>query len=70
MKQAVEDWGDDHGLSAPEQIALHLEERFDVKKIHIESIRASEKSLMITTMTDRWDEPREFALLPSGSLVW
>jgi hypothetical protein len=30
IKQLTDDWGDDKGLVATDQIAMHLEERFHV----------------------------------------
>ena len=69
-KQLVQDWGDVSNLDAEEAIALHFEERFGVKKIHVESARDDGEALMLKVVTDLWSAPREYALLREGSLIW
>jgi hypothetical protein len=69
-KQMIEDWGDNKGFHAAEQIALHMEDRFSVTRVHVVDVRDEGAFLMVRMTTDRWGEPREFGLLDSGSLAW
>jgi hypothetical protein len=69
-KQLVEDWADDKGFDASDQLCLHLEERFDVAGIHVVSAVDKGDFLVLQLTTERWSEPREFGLLSDGSLSW
>lgn len=69
-KQLVEDWADDKGFNASDQLCLHLEERFDVAEIHVVAAVNQGDFLMLRLTTERWAEPREFGLLSDGSLTW
>ncbi len=69
-KQLVENWGDDKGFDAQETIAAHMQERFEVKTIHILEVKDEREQLMLQITTELWEKPREFALLSSGSLAW
>ncbi len=69
-KQLVEDWADDKGFAASDQICLHLEERFEVTAIHVVAAVDQGDFLVLQLTTERWSEPREFGLLSSGSLTW
>jgi hypothetical protein len=69
-KQTVEDWADGRGFDADDQIRLHLEERFAVSSIHVVSAVDQGGFLLLQLTTDRWQAPREFALLPDGALSW
>ncbi len=70
FKQLVENWCDDKGFDAQETIAMHMEERFEVKIIHILEVENEGEWLILRMTTDLWQEPREFALLSSGTLAW
>jgi hypothetical protein len=70
IKQLVDDWGDDKGLVATDQIAMHLEERFHVATVHVVAAVDQGDFLILQLTTDRWQEPREFGLLSDGSLSW
>ncbi|MGV3606108.1 MAG: hypothetical protein ACO1RA_06845 [Planctomycetaceae bacterium] len=70
IKQVVEDWSDARGGSAECQLQLHLEERFGVKDVSVVSAEEKEMVLILKLSTDKWREPREFALLPNGALCW
>jgi hypothetical protein len=69
-KQAVENWADERGLVAEEQLTLHLEERFGAHQIHVTSADDQGDFLVLHLTTDQWAEPREFALLSDGALSW
>ena len=69
-KQMVEDWADDRGFSAADKIALHLEERFNLREVNVVSARDQGSFLLLQLSADCWTEPREFALLDDGSLAW
>ena len=69
-KQLIENWADEFGFCAESQIAMHLEELFDVTCASIVSATESEECLLLQITTDRWEGAKEFALLPSGSLAW
>lgn len=69
-KQMVEDWADDKGFIASEEISLHLEERFDVAHILIHEAVDQGDFLSLKISTDKWSEPREFALMSTGALAW
>lgn len=72
-KQAVEDWAEVRGFSAEEQLSMHFEERFErfgASSIHITAAEDQGECLILQLTTDRWEEPKEFALLSDGSLSW
>jgi hypothetical protein len=69
-KQLVENWADDKGFVAEEEIYTHLQERFGVQTINVIHAKDEGEFLMLTLTTDCWQEPREFALLSNGSLAW
>jgi hypothetical protein len=69
-KQLIENWGDNKGFNAVEQIMLNMEDRFSVSCVHIAEVRDEGAFLMLRVTTDHWNEPREFALLDTGSLAW
>jgi hypothetical protein len=69
-KQSVEDWADDKGFDAEDQIRLHLEERFAVSSIHVVNAIDQGGFLLLQLTTNCWNEPREFALLADGALSW
>jgi hypothetical protein len=49
---------------------LNMEDRFSVSCVHIAEVRDEGAFLMLRVTTDHWNEPREFALLDTGSLAW
>lgn len=69
-KEVVENWGDDKSFDAKEALVTHMEERFEAKTINILEARDEGEQLILLITTDLWEEPREFALFSSGSLVW
>lgn len=69
-KQMTENWADNKGFDAAEQIALHLEDRFSVNHVHVVEARDEGAFLMLRLTTDHWSKPREFVLLDTGSLAW
>ncbi len=70
IKQKIEDWGDNKGFHAADQIGLHMEDRFSVSRIHVVEANDQGTFLTLRMTTDRWSEPREFAILDNGSLAW
>ena len=70
IQQLLEDWANDKGFVAADQIAMHLEERFQVAAIHVAAAVSQGDFLILQLTTDRWQEPREFGLLSNGSLTW
>ncbi|MBL4886456.1 MAG: hypothetical protein JKY95_18250 [Planctomycetaceae bacterium] len=70
IKQMIEDWADDKGFITSDEICLHLEECFDIDHIVIHEAIDQGDLLMLKITTNKWSEPREFALLSTGSLVW
>ncbi len=70
IKQLIENWGDNRGFSAAEKIGLNIEDRFSVTQIHVVEAKDEGAFLMLRMTTDRWSEPREFAILDDGSLAW
>jgi len=69
-KQMVEDWADEKGFDAADEIALHLEERFSLNEVHVLSALERDGFLLLQLSSDGWTDRREFALLDDGSLVW
>jgi len=69
-KQAVEDWADDKGFVAEDQLSLHMEEKFGAHSVHVTDANDQGDFLILQVTTDCWEEPREFALLPDGALSW
>jgi hypothetical protein len=69
-KQVVENWADERGFVADDQLALHMEERFRAHRVHVESANDQGDFLVLHLATDQWDDPREFALLADGALSW
>jgi hypothetical protein len=69
-KQLVEDWADDKGFNAAEQLCLHLEERFHVNTIEVVAAIDHGDFLILQLTANQWHEPREFGLLSNGSLTW
>lgn len=69
-KQAVENWADERGLVAEDQLTMHLEERFGAHQVHVMSVDDQGDFLVLHLTTEQWTEPREFALLPDGALSW
>jgi hypothetical protein len=69
-KQLVENWADDKGIVAEEEICTHLQERFGVQVVNLIHAKDEGEFLLLILTTDCWQEPREFALLSSGSLAW
>lgn len=69
-KQMVENWADDKGFIASEEICLHLEERFEVQRVVVHQAEDKGDFLSLMISTDQWSEPREFALTSAGSLAW
>ncbi len=69
-KRMIEHWGDKKGFDAAERIKLHMEDRFSVSRVHIVEARDEGAFLALCMTTDRWSEPREYALLDNGSLAW
>jgi hypothetical protein len=69
-KQLAENWGDEKGFDAAEQICMHLQERFGIKSIRLIQAKDNGEFLLLTLTTDCWQEAREFALLSNGSLSW
>lgn len=69
-KHAVENWADDKGFVAEDQLRLHLEERFGAHCVHVTSANDQGDFLVLQLTTDCWEEPREFALLADGALSW
>lgn len=66
----MESWADGKGFAAEEQLAMHLEERFDVLSVQVLSASAHPGFLMLELLADSWDEPREFALMDDGAISW
>jgi len=58
-KQLIENWGDNKGFNAVEQIMLNMEDRFSVSCVHIAEVRDEGAFLMLRVTTDHWNEPRE-----------
>ncbi len=69
-KQVVEDWADDKGFNAADQLCLHLEERFHVNTIEVVAVIDQSDFLILQVTTDQWQDAREFGLLSNGSLAW
>ncbi len=69
-KQLIDNWGKKRGFDAADQIAVNLEDRFSVESIHIIEAKDQSSFLVFSVTTNRWSDPREFALLGTGSLVW
>jgi hypothetical protein len=69
-KQLIENWGENNGFDAAECIALNLEHRFSVNQIHIVEARDETGFIVLRVACDTWSEPREFALMDTGSLAW
>lgn len=69
-KQAVENWAMAWGLVAEVQLGLHFEERFSAKHVHVLSAEDKGEILVLQLTTDKWQEPKDFALLTDGSLCW
>ncbi len=57
-------------FDAEDQIFMLLEDKFGVDKAIILDARPEGDCMMLTIRADIWKEPREFALLKSGSLAW
>jgi hypothetical protein len=70
IQQLVEDWANDKGFVATDQLVMHLEERFQVAAVHVVAAISQGGFLILRLTTDRWQEPREFGLLSNGSLTW
>ncbi len=69
-KQVIDNWGDKNGFDAAERIKQRMEDRFSVSWVHIVEARDEGAFLALRMTTDRWSEPREYALLDNGSLAW
>ena len=69
-KQIIENWADDKGFVAEEQLSLHLEERFGAGTIHVATVTDHGDFLTMQLTADSWEGQREFALLPDGALSW
>ena len=69
-KQLVEEWADLRGFIAVDEVSLHLEDRFGVESVVIHNADNKGDFLLLQISTDQWRDPREFALMPTGSLAW
>lgn len=72
-KQAVENWADERGFIAEDQLRLHFEDRFErfgARSIHVAAAEDQGECLILQLTADCWAEPREFALLSDGALSW
>ncbi len=70
VKQRVEAWAEGLDFDPEEQIFMLLEDKFAASEIAVVDARPEGDAMMLTIRTDVWSEPREFALLRSGSLAW
>jgi hypothetical protein len=69
-RQIVEKWALRREFVFDEELGIHMGERFGVKSVEVVSAVIQGEDLLLQLTTDLWLEPREFALLSSGSLVW
>ena len=69
-KQLVENWAEDRGFSAADQICLHVEERFGARSVRVVTAHDQGDHLVLRLLTDCWEKPKEFALLSDGALSW
>jgi hypothetical protein len=70
VKQQVEGWAEGLEFDPEEQILMLFEQKYGAAKVTVVEAHPEGDSLMLRLATDLWTEPREFALLKSGSLAW
>lgn len=70
IKQRVEAWAEGLDFDPDEQILMVLEDKCGSLKLTVVDAHPEGDCLMLTIAADLWEQPREFALLKSGSLAW
>ena len=70
IKQQVEAWAENLEFDADEQLFMLLEDKYGTTNLTVVDARDEGECLILAIVTDLWNEPREFALLRSGSLAW
>jgi hypothetical protein len=70
IKQQIETWGEGLEFDAEEQILMLLEDKYGPADVTVIDARPECDCLMLAIATALWKDPKEFALLKSGSLAW
>lgn len=70
VKQRVEEWADGLDFDPTEQLRLVLGDKFGTMRFLVHDAQPEGDFIILKISTDRWLEPREFALFQSGSLVY
>ena len=69
IKQRIEAWAEGLEFDPEEQILMLLEDKYGAMNVAVVDAYPDHECLMLKLTTDLWKQPREFALLKSGSLV-
>jgi RNAse (barnase) inhibitor barstar len=70
LRHRINVWGKGLEFDPEDQIVMLLEEKFGPGPIHIADARKEQGFMVLTVEMSDWENPREFALLESGSLAW